>query len=118
MTTETALRQPDHLQEMADLIKNGGPVLHGGGNVRRIAQEWLDEGLTPALASSYIDVECWDACSVGILVRAGIAPSDLCDSRVVALVDERGMSPGYAHSNNDLSTGEILRALEREAVAS
>jgi hypothetical protein len=120
------------LTDMVAVVKShdDGSRLTGGESAKRVAQEWLDAVVSPEVAETYIEVGAWDAERVGELVRAGVKASDLADDDVIAEVikarDWKSRQKGgsgyssedmydslaYMHSNNDVSTAEIVAAVE------
>lgn len=120
------------LTDMVAVVKShdDGSRLTGGESAKSVAQEWLDAGVSPEIAETYIEVGAWDAERVGQLVRAGVKASDLADDDVIAEVikardwkSRQKGGPGYStedmydslaymHSNRDVSTTEIAAAVK------
>lgn len=114
---------------MVGVIESAGIRVTGGESAEGVAREWIDAGLTPEQASTYIEAGCWDSDLVAALVAAGITAEQIADDDVVdAWVSARdwasrqrgqagytredmGDSLAYLHSNRDVSTDEIAAAV-------
>ncbi len=99
------------LADMIGVVKSGGERILGGEPPKGVAREWLDAGLSPEVAETYIEVGSWDAELVGQLFRAGIKASDLADDDVVTeVIKERGLGVPLEGWSGLLDRGHVRLA--------
>ncbi len=127
------------LEEMTQVIQSqdDGEFLTGGHPIKEVAREWLDAGISPEQAKSYINSASWSPSRVAKLISARISPEQLQDPDVFSqVVKERDWKSrqrggygwaaqdfsdgrlGYLHSNGDVSTEEISKAVRATSTGS
>lgn len=103
-----------NIDELISMI-SGQSWLVGDLSPEEVADEWIDEGISVPDALAYIEVGCWDPHRVAALIAAGIEPDHLEDPEVIEQLPEyqgRHLSVGYYHSNGDITTRSIAKAIQ------
>ena len=106
---------------MIEVMQSAGDRVTGGESAKEAAKWWREAGVTPAQADAYIEAGCWDADRVRALIDAGISADAIADEDVEREVERHVRGGGgsletdglaYAHSNGDVSTRDIVRAIK------